>query len=320
MYRAMKHTVQRLTRRRAAIPLLALGLVLAGGCRDSEPSPADTAEGLSTPAVRATATQASPTAAPTTVALSPLETASQPESVLPAPTSALALYTAQVVNVFPHDRQAFTQGLVYMDGVFYEGTGLLGRSSLRRVDPGTGTVLQQRDLDETLFGEGIAVVDDRIYQLTWHAGRVFLYDRESFVPLDEFRYDTEGWGLTYDGERLIMSDGTPNLYFRDPETFAETGRVEVRDANGPIAALNELEYVNGRVFANVWQTDLIAIIDPATGWVTGWIGLAGLLSAEDTAEPVDVLNGIAYDPEQDRLFVTGKLWPKLFEIELVPYQ
>jgi len=225
----------------------------------------------------------------------------------------------QVVNGYPHDRDAFTQGLVYLDGVLYEGTGLEGESTLRQVDLDTGEVLQSRALDEEHFGEGIAVVGDRIYQLTWRTGICFVYDRETFDLLATFSYPTEGWGLTTDGERLIMSDGSSRLTFRDPATFEEIGHVDVRDGGMEVDALNELEYVDGEVWANVYTTDYVVRIDPGTGSVTSWIDLTGLLSDEDRAgEEVNVLNGIAHDPASDRVFVTGKLWPRLFEIEVVP--
>lgn len=227
------------------------------------------------------------------------------------------LYTYQVVDEFPHDPNAFTEGLVYVDGTMIEGTGRRGQSTLRRVDLETGQVLQGLRLPDEFFGEGVTVLGDNIYQLTWQEHTGFVYDRETFALLDTFSYPTEGWGLTHDGQRLIMSDGTANLYFLDPETLQEVGRVEVRDANGPVVMLNELEYVDGEVFANVWKTDWIVRIDPDTGQVTGWIDLSGLLPPEQRSQPVDVLNGIAYDEATGRLFVTGKLWPRLFEIQLV---
>ncbi|HYI14995.1 MAG TPA: glutaminyl-peptide cyclotransferase, partial [Thermomicrobiales bacterium] len=226
--------------------------------------------------------------------------------------------TYSVIRSYPHDPQAFTQGLVFLDGVLYEGTGLNGQSSLRRVDLETGVVLQQIDLAEEYFGEGIVVVGERIYQLTWRSQLAFVYDRETFEVVDNHTYPTEGWGLTSDGERLIMSDGSSTLFFRDPETFAEIRHVEVLDGDEPVTRLNELEWVNGEVWANVWQTDQIVRIDPATGSVLGWIDLTGLLQPEDQAgADVDVLNGIAVDEATGRIFVTGKLWPVLYEIELV---
>ncbi|MBE0431138.1 MAG: glutaminyl-peptide cyclotransferase [Dehalococcoidia bacterium] len=228
------------------------------------------------------------------------------------------VYTYDIVNVYPHDRDAFTQGLVFEDGVLYEGTGLYRHSTLRRVDLETGNILQVRELPAEYFGEGITIYEDRIIQLTWLSNIGFVYDKDTFELLREFSYPTEGWGITHDGERLIMSDGTSTIYFLDPQSFEQTGQLEVFDGDGPVTRLNELEYIKGEIYANVWQTDRIARISPETGQVTAWVDLEGLLPAEDRLEPVDVLNGIAYDAENDRLFVTGKLWPKLFEIELIP--
>jgi glutamine cyclotransferase len=221
--------------------------------------------------------------------------------------------------VLPHDPQAFTQGLDFADGVLYEGTGLYGASSLRRVELDSGRVLQQHDLDAAYFGEGISVLGDRIYQLTWQNGVGFVYDRESFQPVQQFSYPTEGWGLTHDGEQLILSDGTATLYFLDPATLQETGRVTVTLAGERVTRLNELEYVDGKVLANVWQTDSVLRIDPATGQVDAIYDFSGLLSqAPPFTGTVDVLNGIAFEEQSGRLFVTGKLWPALFEVELVP--
>ena len=227
------------------------------------------------------------------------------------------VYGYDVVRAYPHDRTAFTQGLAFDDqGALYESTGQRGQSSLRRVELSSGAVLQRHDLPASLFGEGIAVVGDRIIQLTWQAGRGFVYDKASFDLLREFAYRTEGWGLTHDGRRLIMSDGSATLYFLRPDTFTETARLTVRDHRGAVGRLNELEYVRGEILANVWQTDRIARIDPRSGHVTGWIDLTGLLKPSDRRQRVDVLNGIAYDARADRLFVTGKWWPRLFEITL----
>ena len=222
-----------------------------------------------------------------------------------------------IVAEYPHDPEAFTQGLAIDDGILYEGTGLTGRSSLREVDLLTGVVVRIYDLERRYFGEGITVYENRIVQLTWRSHTGFVYAKDSFERLEEFAYATEGWGLTHDGARLIMSDGTSTLYCLDPVTFAQTGTISVRDGGEPVVRLNELEYVQGEIYANVWKTDRIARIDPATGDILGRIHLEGLLTADEDLH-AGVLNGIAYDPEQDRLFVTGKLWPTLFEIRLVP--
>jgi glutaminyl-peptide cyclotransferase len=223
----------------------------------------------------------------------------------------------QVVHVYPHDPEAFTQGLTIVDGVLYEGTGLNGRSTVRKVKLENGEVLQVHKIAQEYFGEGIAVWRDRIFQLTWRSGVGFIYDRNSLNRVGTFTYTGEGWGLTHDGKRLIMSDGSAFLRFLDPATQREIGRIQVRDGARPVEHLNELEFVKGEILANVWQTDRIARINPKTGRVLGWIDLKGLLSPGDAARGVDVLNGIAYDPAGDRLFVTGKLWPKLFEVRLL---
>ena len=223
-------------------------------------------------------------------------------------------YTYDVVNVYPHDPNAFTQGLVIEKGVLYEGTGLWSKSTLRRVKLETGEVTQLYSLPSDFFGEGITVFEDKIIQLTWRSKTGFVYDKHSFDLLREFSYTTEGWGITNDGTQLIMSDGTATLYFLDPETFEKVGQVEVHD-NGPVTNLNELEYINGEVYANIWREDKIAIINPKTGQVKGWIDLTGIYTQE-VSDSNDVLNGIAYDAEGDRLFVTGKMWSQLFQIEL----
>ncbi|UCC23683.1 MAG: glutaminyl-peptide cyclotransferase [Planctomycetota bacterium] len=228
----------------------------------------------------------------------------------------IPVYGYKVVNEYPHDKRAFTQGLVFEDGFLYEGTGLEGRSTLRKVELETGKIVKGRRLADEYFGEGITIYGDKIIQLTLRAKVGLVYDKESFEPSGRFKYPTEGWGLTHDGKNLIRSDGTSTLYFLNPETFEQTGRIEVTDGDGPVSGLNELEYVQGQIYANVWRTDRIARIDPKTGRVTGWIDLAGLLGTDARGQLVDVLNGIAYDAENDRLFVTGKLWPRLFEIEL----
>ena len=266
------------------------------------------------PAPTATSVAKLPTATPT---VAPSAT---PTATATTPTTAAHTFTYKVVNAYPHDRNASTQGLVFENGVLYEGTGQRGRSTLRRVELASGDVLQIRKVPDRLFGEGITIFGERVIQLTWQSGVGFVYDKSSFELLEEFNYPTEGWGITYDGKRLIMSDGTSTLRFLDATAFEEIGRIEVRDKDKPVTRLNELEYVQGEIYANVWKTDRIARIAPDTGDVIGWIELAGLLSPEDRSGPVGVLNGIAYDAENDRLFVTGKLWPWLFEIELVPLE
>ncbi len=265
---------------------------------------------------------APPDMRPATVVVTPSATPKAtvaPAEPSPAPESpsAVITYTYAIVRAYPHDPAAFTQGLVYADGVLYESTGLYGRSSLRRVALETGEVLQQRDLPAEYFGEGLALFDGRLIQLTWQNNIGFVYDAASFALQQTWTYPTEGWGLTHDGTHLIMSDGSATLRFLDPRTFQAQREVLVTDGGRPVGWLNELEYVNGEVFANVWQTDWIARIDPQTGRVLGWIDLSGLLAPEER-QGADVLNGIAYDAQNGRLFVTGKLWPKLFEITLTP--
>jgi glutamine cyclotransferase len=226
------------------------------------------------------------------------------------------VYGYQVVRSFPHDRAAFTQGLIVRDGFLYEGTGLNGQSGLRKVTLETGEVLQIKPLPREYFGEGITDWNGQIVQLTWQSQVGFVYDMKTFEQTRRWTYAGEGWGLTHDATRLIMSDGTAQLRFIDPGSFRETGRVTVRDGSGPVQHLNELEYVKGEIFANVWLTDRIARISPKDGRVTGWIDLSGLLPPNERASDA-VLNGIAYDAGADRLFVTGKLWPRIFEIRLV---
>lgn len=223
------------------------------------------------------------------------------------------LYYADVVNSYPHDVHAFTQGLVFYDGFLYESTGLYGNSSLRCVDLETGQVLKIYHLPGEFFAEGITIFDDKIIQLTWREHKGFVYNRSSFELIDEFSYSTEGWGITSDGQRLIMSDGSAKLYFLDPQTFEKIGEVEVLDNGKPISKLNELEYVNGYVYANVWYETKIAIIDVNRGKVTAWINCSDVKATYCG----NVLNGIAYDTENNRLFITGKFWNQLFEVKLV---
>lgn len=226
------------------------------------------------------------------------------------------VYGYRVVHVYPHQPDAFTEGLVYADGGLYESTGLQGRSQIRRLDLKTGGVRRVRNLDARFFGEGLTAWGPDLIQLTWHAGVAFVYDRTTFARRRVLRYAGEGWGLTGDGRHLVMSDGTATLRLLDPVTLRPTGRVTVHDGDTPVTNLNELEYVRGRIWANVWKSDRIAAIDPASGAVTAWIDLSGLLGGDDRRRYVDVLNGIAYDAAGNRLFVTGKLWPKLFEIKV----
>lgn len=228
--------------------------------------------------------------------------------------NAPAFYGYRVVNAYPHDSLAYTQGLIYRDGFLFESTGLRGRSSLRKVRLETGAVVQQHLMSSEYFGEGLTDWGGRLVQLTWQSNIGFIYDLSSFKVERTFRYSGEGWGLTRDQNRLIMSDGSSTLRFLNPITFQETGRLVVRDQGTPVEDLNELEFIRGEIYANVWHTDRIARIAPSSGRVTGWIDLRGLLPKLYQLEPEAVLNGIAYDPTRDRLFVTGKLWPRLFEI------
>jgi glutamine cyclotransferase len=228
----------------------------------------------------------------------------------------LPVYGYTVVRSYPHDPGAFTQGLQYIDGFLYEGTGNEGQSSIRKVRLETGEVLQKRDLSAPHFGEGITIFEGELFQLTYKSGIAFVYDRLTFAPKRTFKYSGEGWGLTHDSKSLIMSDGSDRLRVLDAATFKERRRIGVTAAGKPVSSLNELEYVKGEIFANVWQTDYIARIDAATGKVSGWIDLRGLLTPSQRAI-VDVLNGIAYDAAADRLFVTGKWWPRVFEIRVI---
>jgi len=227
-------------------------------------------------------------------------------------------YTFKIVHTFPHDPAAFTQGLAYHGGFLYEGTGLQGRSSLRKVRLETGEVVQRVELDPQFFGEGIAILKDHVVQLTWQSQTGFVYNLGDFRVLRRFSYPGEGWGLTTDGRQIFMSDGTSEIRVLDTDRLVEKRRFTVRDGSTPIEQLNELEFVEGEIFANIWQTNRIARISPQTGKVIGWIDLTGLLSPIYRLESGAVLNGIAYDSARKRLFVTGKLWPTIFEIRLVP--
>ena len=224
----------------------------------------------------------------------------------------------RVVHAYPHDPQAYTQGLLFLDGHLYESTGLNGRSSLRMVDLTTGRVLQSVPVPSQYFAEGLASWGSTLIQLTWQSHVAFVYDRFSFRLLRTIPYDGEGWGLTQDGQGLILSDGSATLKFLDPADFHVVRTIQVTDQGAPVTQLNELEYVRGEIYANVWHSDRIGRISPATGKVLGWIDLAGILPADQHTDPEAVLNGIAYDATHNRLFVTGKLWPRLFEIKVVP--
>jgi glutamine cyclotransferase len=236
-----------------------------------------------------------------------------------AAQAAIPVYGYMIKNTYPHDPQAFTQGLFFKDGYLYETTGLEGRSSLRKVDLNTGKVMQKKELAREFFGEGSAPVGNDIVGLTWTSHVAFVYDQKTFALKHRFNYAGEGWGLASDGHALYMSDGSNAIRVLDPQTFEEKRRIQVNADGKPLDRLNELEVVDGQIYANVWGSDVIARIDPANGSVVGWIDLTGLLPpAQRGTDSVDaVLNGIAYDTKRHRLFVTGKLWPKLFEIELV---
>ena len=234
----------------------------------------------------------------------------------PTPNAPAPRYGYQIVNIYPHDSNAFTQGLILQDGKLLESTGQEGFSSLRRDDLETGKVLQKVDVPPPYFAEGIALLNGKVYQLTWQHNVGFIYDAQTFQKLGQFNYEGEGWGLTTDGQSLILSDGSNRIRFLDPSNFRVTRTITVLDAGTPVKELNELEYVNGQIYANVWHDDRIAIIDPQSGRVTAWIDLSGLMPEGELKDPEAVLNGIAYDKASDRLIVTGKLWPRLFEIKI----
>jgi glutamine cyclotransferase len=261
-------------------------------------------------------------------------------SPAPRPSDPIPLYRYKVIKTYPHDRRYFTQGLVYEDGFVYEGTGLYGQSALYKRNLQTGQTVKTLRLPDKYFGEGITLFGDKLIQLTWQSQVGFVYQKDTFTLLREFKYPGEGWGLTQDGKHLILSDGTATLRLLDPNTCAETGRLVVRDHGRPVASLNELEYVaqpppavkseesppragvpqgqaGPRIFANIWPTDQIVILDPETGRVTGRIDLSGLWTPPEDEQGEAVLNGIACLPETKHFLVTGKLWPRLYEIELV---
>ena len=222
----------------------------------------------------------------------------------------------EIINTFPHDSKAFTQGLVFSNGNLYEGTGLYGKSTIRKIDLSTGKIEKIHKLSDHLFGEGITIMDDKLYQLTWRSKKGIIYDTESFEVLGFFNYPFEGWGITNDGKSLIISNGTQNIYFYNPVNFKQVKKIKVTDRGEPVSQINELEYINGKIYANIWRSDKIISIDPSSGKVLKWYDLSPLKKHVKGKERIDVLNGIAYDDKNGRIFVTGKLWPKLFEIKL----
>ena len=232
--------------------------------------------------------------------------------------AATPVYGYKVVAKYPHSTSSYTEGFFYLDGLFYEGTGLNSHSELMAIDPATGQVRQHTTLAPEYFGEGIVDWGPNIYEWTWQSHICFVYDRFSLRPVKQFKYTGEGWGMTRTSTEIITSDGTATLRFRDPETFAETRHIVVKDAGKPIEQLNELEYIKGEIYANIWHENRIARISPKDGHVIAWIDLTGLLPAEQMVDDESVLNGIAYDAQHDRIFVTGKQWPTIFEIKLVP--
>jgi glutamine cyclotransferase len=240
----------------------------------------------------------------------------QPPSVPASPAGTVTRYGYEVVRAWPHDPAAFTQGLVFREGSLLESTGLNGRSTLREVELETGRPRKQVALANQYFGEGLAVIGSQAFQLTWQNGKGFVYDVDTFRLVKEFTYTGEGWGLATDGKLLILSDGTSQIRFLDPATFQMVRTIQVTRDGRPLERLNELEFIHGEIFANVWETDEIVRIDPATGVVRGVIDFSGLLPRTERRPDTNVLNGIAYDPAGDRLFVTGKLWPKVFEVRL----
>lgn len=248
-------------------------------------------------------------------AKSPSSAASATAAAISAPP---VVYAYEVVGSYPHDREAFTQGLIYLNGEWIESTGLNGKSTLRRVEIRTGKVLKQVKVPSEYFAEGATVLDGKIYQLTWQSHKGFVYDLATFALEKEFTYTGEGWGLATDGKSLILSDGTNQIRFLEPKTFAVTRTISVLRNGEPLRLLNELEYIHGEIYANIWQSQTIARIDPATGRLLGLINLYGLLPDTERTIDTDVLNGIAYDAEKDRLFVTGKNWPKIFEVRIRP--
>ena len=300
-----------------AIATLAATAALSNATSTTAEAPTDLNNATESIEPEAAATTAAATeVAFAAVVAAPATPSSTPtEAAVPTPVPPLT-YTYRVINTFPHDPNAFTQGLDFDNDRLFEGTGRWGESTLREVALETGAVIRSHPLDAQYFGEGITILNGKVYQLTWQEQTGFVYDRDTFEPLQTFAYPHEGWGITHDGTRLIVSDGTSTIRFWDSNTLQEIGHITVRDHEGPVNRLNELEYVDGEIWANIWLTDLIARISPETGDVLGYIDLTGLLDTSTLTQPVDVLNGIAVD-DNGRIFVTGKLWPSLFEIEVI---
>lgn len=250
-----------------------------------------------------------------TVNTSGARSAQRQDEAAPA-ASDIPVYTYEVVNAWPHDPKAFTQGLAFHDGYLYESTGHHGTSTLRRVELKSGKVKKKYNVPPEYFAEGISIFQDKIYQLTWQSHKCFIYDLKSFKLEGEFHHGGEGWGLTNDGKLLIMSDGTSELRFLDPNTFLPVRTISILDGAQPLMDINELEYIKGEIYANIWKSERVVRIDPANGKIVGWVDLSGLRPPGVENDTDNVLNGIAYDEKEDRLFVTGKRWPKLFEIRL----
>jgi glutamine cyclotransferase len=296
--------------------LVLLILFLLAACAQDSDMPLPTLSSqVHLPALPEITTAPSKSNSPPAEMHSPTEL-SPTRTLLTTPTALFITDAYKVLTSYPHDNGAFTEGLYYEDGFLYESTGLYGHSTLRKVELESGKVVQEIALPDILFGEGLAVVGDKIYQLTWRAKVGFVYDKSTFQQIGEFHYPTEGWGLTYDGSYLVMSDGTSTIHFLDPQDFSVVKTINVSFEGKPVAKINELEYIQGEIFANIFATTFIDRIDPVSGQVIEQIDFKNLIPLLENTQPIDVLNGIAYDPGSDWLFVTGKLWPKVFEIEL----
>ena len=280
-------------------------LITAAGCTSSP--------GQHSPTSAAANTIAAETSIPIPL---PLATSTLPQTAQTCPLA--SHHSVEILNRLPHDASAYTQGFLFQDGYFYESTGLLGESSIRKVDPATGEVLLIQALPSDLFGEGLALVNNHLIQLTWKNYRALVYLKDILNQVAEFSYSGEGWGLTFDGQYLIMSDGTSWLRFLNPDSFEEKSRLEVWDGNTPVERINELEMVNGKILANIWQTNQIIAIDPYSGCITAWINLDELVREASNQPDAEVLNGIAYDPASGRLWVTGKRWKTVYEIKIQP--